>query len=281
MTNLKQNRANFLGFSIYTYRNQKLTRKDSRIIRTAGYDILVSMDMKRVLNHLTTKGFCQLQNVHRPIAKPSLSVLTIQEMITNYNYMIRGISNYYLPKISRAKDLIRTIYILEYSCYMTLAKKYSTKITKIRQKYGKPLIVEISELQTGKNIEPRYVTKKYELLTYLTVKKLVLDSLERAKKKDEELLIPDPDFFNPLNKINWRTLRNLDAICCICGTSENVEMHHIHAIRKGKVTGFSQVMKQLNRKTIPLCKQHHIAAEKGLLSDIKKEDLYNLKNFLA
>lgn len=61
----------------------------------------------------------------------------------------------------------------------------------------------------------------------------------------------------------------------------NKQMHHIHSIRKGKVEGFNQVLKQLNRKTIPLCKEHHMAAEKGLLKDIKIQDLYFIEEFLA
>jgi hypothetical protein len=65
-------------------------------------------------------------------------------------------------------------------------------------------------------------------------------------------------------------------------------MHHIKQIRKGKVIGFSQVMKQLNRKQVPLCKPHHdlflfylFFKEKGQLDNIKISDLYFLDEFLA
>src|SRR5205809_5602414 len=36
----------------------------------------------------------------------------------------------------------------------------------------------------------------------------------------------------------------------ICGKSENVEIHHVKHIKKGKIEGFTQIMKQLNRKQI-------------------------------
>ena len=31
-------------------------------------------------------------------------------------------------------------------------------------------------------------------------------------------------------------------------------MHHVKHIRKGEVKGFTQIMKQLNRKQIPVCR---------------------------
>jgi hypothetical protein len=82
-------------------------------------------------------------------------------------------------------------------------------------------------------------------------------------------------------KVNWRTVRNLHSVCCICGATENGEMHHIRAIRKGKVVGFSQVMKQLNRRPVPLCREHHLAAETGQFNNIKASDLYFIEEFLA
>ena len=54
------------------------------------------------------------------------------------------------------------------------------------------------------------------------------------------------DIFNVLNTINWRTYRNLNFIHTICGTNQNIEMHHVKSIKKEKVSGFNQVIKQLN-----------------------------------
>ena len=43
-------------------------------------------------------------------------------------------------------------------------------------------------------------------------------------------------------------------MCIICGKINNVEMHHVKYIRKGEVKGFTLIMKQLNRKQIPVCR---------------------------
>lgn len=238
--------------------------------------------MDRMLDRLQIKSFCRLGDF-RPIAKASYTVLTIQQIIETYNYIIRRIGNYFYPMISRVKDLIRIIYILEYSAYMTIAKKLSTKLSKIREKYGKPLRITITQIQRGSNLpSPIESSKTLELLSYMEVKRLgeqLKTNLKNKRYKEAQLI--NSDVFNPMYKINWRTLRNLNCACCICGSIENIEMHHVNAIRKGKVEGFTQVMKQLNRKQIPLCHHHHMAAEKGLLNKITISELYFLDQFLA
>jgi hypothetical protein len=75
-----------------------------------------------------------------------------------------------------------------------------------------------------------------------------------------------------MNKINWRTYKNLQAFCVICGTDQEIEWHHINSVRKigTKVTGFSRVMQSLNRKQIPLCKKHHLEVGQGKYNGIKE-----------
>jgi len=40
-------------------------------------------------------------------------------------------------------------------------------------------------------------------------------------------------------------------------------MHHVKHIRKGEVKGFTQIMKQLNRKQIPVCRPCHMKIHSG------------------
>jgi hypothetical protein len=116
--------------------------------------------MKRMIHRLVQKGFCKDSTTHRPIAKASFSVLTFKQIIDTFNSMIRGISNYYIPVISKCRDIIRTIYILEYSAYMTIAKKINSKISKVREKFGKPLTMQIYQTETGSKIKDARRTVK-------------------------------------------------------------------------------------------------------------------------
>jgi hypothetical protein len=64
---------------------------------------------------------------------------------------------------------------------------------------------------------------------------------------------------------NWNnkfTKSNLFKECIICGSSENVEMHHVRTIKalrdpNGPKDFFTRQMQAINRKQIPLCNDHH------------------------
>ena len=65
--------------------------------------------------------------------------------------------------------------------------------------------------------------------------------------------------------IKLRTRSKLFSPCCICGETENIEMHHVRHIRKigEKVKGFTLVMAKINRKQIPVCRACHVNIHNG------------------
>lgn len=85
--------------------------------------------------------------------------------------------------------------------------------------------------------------------------------------------------------INLRSGYQLKLHCCICGERNTedtpVVMHHIKHIRKGKVSGFAQVMKSLNRKTIPTCKPCHKKIHHSTYNRYKLKHLYDLEMILV
>jgi hypothetical protein len=274
ITNIKTDYAKFLGFVLYTYEHQKFTVDPSskNLIRTAGYNIKIGIDMERVLNRMILKGFCN--KTFRPIGKIPYSVLPIKEIIEKYNSIIRGTANYFIPMIDSFRPFTQIHYILAYSCYGTIAKKLNSSIFKIFKKFGKPPVFKVTSTIKSKKGFEETIENSYSIIPYLDIK---AKALELKNKK-----IPiSSDVFKAMTMINWRTYKNLDAYCAICGTHENVEWCHIKAIKKGKVEGFAQVMKQLNRKQIPLCKQHHYEVDKGFYNDIKISDLVQMDYFLA
>ena len=54
-------------------------------------------------------------------------------------------------------------------------------------------------------------------------------------------------------------------------------MHHVKHIRKGKTEGFTQIMKQLNRKQIPVCLSCHAKIHSGKYDGIALNKLINAK----
>ena len=75
ITNLNNNYARFLGFVLYSYHTQKISRDPIKktLVRSGGYNIKAGIDMNRVLKRLTERGFCG--KTHRPIGKAPFSVL--------------------------------------------------------------------------------------------------------------------------------------------------------------------------------------------------------------
>ncbi len=277
ITNIKVNFAKFLGFSIKTYNKRKISYVNGRLTKTAGWNVLIDVDIERVLNSLKLKGFSNLKN--KPIAKNPWTVLKPEEIINRYNYILRGIGNYYFPMLDRLTTIDRVFYILKFSAISTFAKKYKSKITKIlkkKKKYGDPLTVTITEKYREKEIN-----KTITLLNYRKVKEFNENKKMNFKTYKNFNSNINSDLFQPMRTINWRTYKNLENVCAICGTNENVEQHHIKHIRKGKVTGFAQIMKQLNRRMIPLCKTHHIEVEHGKYDKIKLSDLIHLERYLS
>lgn len=281
ITNLKTEVALFVGFEIRTSRFRRFSRSSfGDCIRDAGWSLRFNIDKVRMLNRLASFGFCILQKNYRPKAKDPYAVLKIEEIINRFNYMIRGVANYYLPVIDLRNVFNRIHYIYYYSCMGTIAKKTNSSIFKVIKKYGNPLIYKIESPEAFRLANPHSTkgNRIYKLITYLDC--IESSKLRRENFKKGIVYSVSSDIFNAMNTINWRTYRDLTSVCAICGTDKNVEMHHVRAVRKGKVTGFTQVMNQLNRKMIPLCREHHMDVEFGRYDGAGVNDLLDIERFL-
>ena len=58
-------------------------------------------------------------------------------------------------------------------------------------------------------------------------------------------------------KVSSRNI--MDQKCASCGSSENIEMHHLKHIKtiNLKLNKFDAAMARINRKQVPLCKKCH------------------------
>ena len=77
------------------------------------------------------------------------------------------------------------------------------------------------------------------------------------------------------------TLYQFDELCVICGTMENIEIHHMRFVKdvKVKTRTYAQWIGGFKRESISLCKEHHNLYYLGKLSkdDVKKLSLYKGK----
>ena len=166
ITNLELKSAKFLAFSIKTYQKRRLgIGPTGTFQKRAGWNMIIDIDQQRILDRL--KIYNYINKAAKPLAKRSWSVLQPQEIITRFNYLLRGIANYYFPVLDRLSHLNRFFYIYKFSCLSTFAKKYKSKITKITRRFGNPLSVTITEITKRKEKESER-KKTYTLLTYET-----------------------------------------------------------------------------------------------------------------
>ena len=79
-----------------------------------------------------------------------------------------------------------------------------------------------------------------------------------------------------IKSFSVRSHNIFDENCNICGSSKNVEIHDVKHIRKGKVIGFSQIMKKLNR--IPVCRDCHMKIHSGKYDGINLSSIGTINN---
>jgi hypothetical protein len=93
-------------------------------------------------------------------------------------------------------------------------------------------------------------------------------------------IVDDPFSMNFIS-INLRSQYQLKTHCSVCGCEPSIgnaiEMHHLKHIKKDKVSGFSQVMKNLNRKTISVCKSCHKKIHKGTYDGYTLKNIYDIE----
>ena len=136
------NSARFLGYDVRVRRsNQLKKRSDGVIQRTLSQTVELIVPLKEKIEpFLLEKHIAivdkdgKLQSQHRNAVLNNTDL----EIIDSYNSQTRGICNYY-SMASNFNKLDYFVYLMEYSCLKTLARKHQRSIGQIisKYKYGK------------------------------------------------------------------------------------------------------------------------------------------------
>lgn len=167
-----------------------------------------------------------------------------EEIILRYNGVIRGYLNYYSFVNNRNMLQVLT-WILSISAVFTFARKWNISPKKVFKKLGNPPTYQTRRTKGKKTIS-------YKLdLGDLTISPMRFD-LINGKNMD------------PV-KIKYFSIRShftLDKPCCVCGSDQEIEMHHIGHLRKEAPRSNNRLKRlflQMKRKQIPVCKPCHRA----------------------
>lgn len=103
---------------------------------------------------------------------------------------------------------------------------------------------------------------------------------QESKKLGIDTVTPVVDFIS-MSKINVRTKAKSTSFCSVCGSTKDLQNHHIKPLRKtNKTTGynsFDQFVASLGRKQITVCKCCHRSVHAGHYDGLAIDDLYDFR----
>lgn len=277
ITNIRHKPVDFLGYTILIQADYKKTKKmfirakdktgkwQISIRRTTSGKYQVLPNKNRLLTNMGRRGFCQ-GTTYYPIGIRAWSNLNEFQIVQKYNSIFMGLIQHY-KLCSNLHVLNRISYILQYSCAKTLATRLKITMPQVFSKYGKELKITV---KVTKDKDGETTTRSIEFCTLAHWKE------KYSKSLDNPGLLPNYDPFKLVTF--WRTKFKLVSFCCICGATENIEMHHTKSIKKlgKKVVGFNKILQQINRKQIPVCKSCHNKITMGRYDSINPSQLYSV-----
>ena len=198
--------------------------------------------------------------------------------------ILRGLCNWWIIANDRKQAVARVAYILRYS----LAKVYAAK-------FKFPTVAAI--FKAGRNDLSRPIGTKRKsavgVVDKINVKipGILYDRYNKIPKRGSSKLLNSwqPEYLkvlsynnttdlirllnestpnNPLRSLNWRLQKSLwhqGAPCDVCGSLEDIQMHHIKAIKDQKYfkNKLTQYIKAIESPQIALCRKHHLQIHKG------------------
>jgi len=258
ITNARSQEAKFLGFRVKigttkSQKQSKATNGSGKEVkkRTTGMQVVLKAPMDEVVKRLHSKGFCDKNGY--PTHKAAWQLLDEDQIIMLYSSINRGLQQYYRPVDNWAR-LQRVQYILKFSLAKTLAAKRKTKTSQVISGG------EISTVVQREGKPPKRVTF-YQNHDWKT------NRGGFSKTRRVEIVV--------MNQ-RLRTRSKLGLPCCICGQTEQIQMHHVRHIKKmteKQKKGFTSLLIKLNRKQIPVCHECHRLIHNGKYDGIGLKDL--------
>jgi group II intron reverse transcriptase/maturase len=261
ITHLRKQRGKFLGFEFFIRKTSKDLIKPVKAIKYGNTSIrkrfsprlILHAPIKDLLIKLVKLGFAKRNHLGQFHYKGKASTvpLTHPQILQFYNSKVRNLLNYYSCAHNRM-CLWSLVRFMKFSCALSLARKFKLKsMAKTFKKFGSSL---------------KYVSDKGKEHHFFIPKNLrILPMKERFNSKISFHSV------DSLLKSTWyksMTNSQLDEACVICGTTDNIEIHHLRSVKNVRIrtNTFAQWKGGFLRKSIPLCSAHHLAYHNGQLT---------------
>ena len=254
ITHARSQPARFLGYEVRVLHEDRYRHKDpsGRYRNQRSLNGGIGLRVPRDVLATTVKRY---QRNGKPIHRRERVNETPYSIVTRYQQEYRGLVNYYRMAYNLT-HLSRLHWVMETSLLKTLAAKYKTTVRRIAQRYRTTIPTEEGarvgfqiRVERGKGKKPLVATWGGISLKWST-----------------QTTLND----HPFRIWNQRTEiveRLLAEECELCGSREDVEVHHIRALKdlrkkgRGEKPPWVQVMAARQRKTLVVCRECHVGAK--------------------
>lgn len=270
---VKQRLGEFLNTLGLTMSEEKtlITHATTERARFLGYDIFMGKcDTRIVNNRRTINGMPtfsvppevvntwqrRYQREGKPYHRTELINNSDYDIITIFNQEFQGLVNYYVMAYDVSTKLDRVKWVYQQALVKTLAAKHKTSATRIYRKYT-------HQLPNGRKVIAVEIARKEQ-------KSLVAKFGGKPIRFEKNAVIYDrkPQLLRKPNELVKRLLTNR---CEVCGSADDINVHHIHKLKdlKRRYAGqktpplWVQQMIRLRRKTLVVCAQCHQAIHAG------------------
>ena len=179
-------------------------------------------------------------------------------IVDRYQSEYRGVVQYYLPAFN-VYHFAQLHRVMEMSLARTLAAKHKTSARKIRRKYKSVVETEHGPRVCLKVIKQRDNGKR-PLVTYF-------GGIPLKRQRQATLTDQQPQRYR--TDRNELVKRLLADECEMCGSTEDINVHHVRALRDLNVKGqqekpkWVQIMAARRRKTLVVCRTCHMDIHHG------------------
>jgi group II intron reverse transcriptase/maturase len=240
-------------------KNHLVTGEIHQLKATAINSAQLRAPVERLMKRAVEKQYAKQKpnGTVRATSCRKLASLSEKEVVIRFSSIIRGILKYY-SCVNQRSDLWPVVSLYRKSCALTLADKLKLRTAaQVFKKFGPKLKIK-DELN-----------KTTTELFYPDSLKTKIDFRKGKGDINEQNLCIDVDKLQGSYKSNL----NLAVVCQYngCNKTQNLEVHHlnpqINLNTKTNLTAFEKSLLVKKRKTITLCREHHMFAHNKKLID--------------
>lgn len=251
ITHATTQKARFLGYDIYV---QKADHKLDRLGRRATNGV-IGLGVPRSVIESKSREYMRNGKSHHRYEYINNSDYDI---VVAYQLKYRGLVQYY-KLASNLWRLGKVHWIMRESLLKTLANKHKTTVNAMAKKLS-----DTHQLPDGKTLKCLTVRVEREGKKPLIAR---FGGISLTRQKDA--VIQDrkpPSWISGRSELIQRLLAEK---CELCGATENIEVHHIRALKdlnkpgRKKKPAWAEIMAARKRKTMIVCRECHVKITYG------------------